>query len=104
LNKIIFKNKYSIPWIDSLLDQLKGASFFSNIDTKSGKNQVLIEQTNVWNTTFKSKEGFFKWLVMPFGLTNAPTKFTRMMDDILWMFTNSFMVVYLDDLLIFNRT
>jgi hypothetical protein len=69
-----------------------------------GYHQVPIEQTNVCKIAFKSKEGLFEWLVMPFGLTNAPTTFIRMMDNLLHPFTNSFVVVYLHDILIFSRS
>jgi hypothetical protein len=93
-----------IPQIDDLFDQLKEAKYFSKIDLKYGYHHVPIEKTNVWKTTFKSKEGIFEWLVMPFGLTNSPTTFTRMMDDIPRPFTNTFVVVYLDDILIYNKT
>jgi hypothetical protein len=97
------RNRYTIPIIDEILEKLKGETFFSNIDLKSRYHQVPIKPTDVWKTTFKSKEVLFEWLVMPFGLTNAPTTFIRLMDDVFKPFNNSFMVVYLDDILIFNR-
>ena len=83
LNKIIFWNRYPIPQIDDLLDQLKQAKYFNKIDSNSGYHQVPIEPTDVWKATIKSKEGLFEWLVMPFKLTNAPATFMRLMDDIL---------------------
>eukprot|EP00253_Pinus_taeda_P022068 PITA_22068 len=104
LDKITVQNRYPIPQIDDLLDQLKGEKYFSKSDLKYGYHQVPIEPSYVWKASFKAKEGLFKWLVIPFGLTNAPGTFMRLMDDILQPFTNSFVVVYLDDILIFNES
>ena len=77
------QNQYHIPHIDDLLYQIKGANYFNNIDLNYDCQQVPTEQADVWNTTFKYREGIFEWLVMPFGLTNAPKIFMHMMDDIL---------------------
>jgi hypothetical protein len=83
LNNIIVQNSYQITQIDDLLDQLKGEKYFSKIDLKSGYHHVPIEPSDVWNTSFKTKEVLFEWLVMPFGLTNAPATFMRLMENIL---------------------
>eukprot|EP00253_Pinus_taeda_P010166 PITA_10166 len=104
LNKITLRNRYPYPQIDDLMDQLKGAKYFSKIDLKSGYHQVPIEPTNVWMTTFVSKEGLFEWLVMPFRLKNAPAAYMTLMDDILQPFDNSFVVVYLENILIFRNS
>jgi len=104
MNKITIWNRFKIPQIDDLLNQLKGEKYFSKIDLKPVYHHVPIELFDVCKTTFRAKEGLFEWLVMPFGLTNAPARFMRLMDEILWPFTNSFVVVYFDDILIFSQS
>ena len=83
LNEILVKNIYPLPRIDELIDNMKGAKFFTKPDLKSGYHQIPIESTNVCKTNFKTKEGLFEWLFMPFSLTNAPATFMRYMDDLL---------------------
>ena len=100
LKKITIRNRYPIPRIDYLLDQLKGAKYFSKIDLNSRYHHVPIEPSDVWKTTFKAKEGLFEWLAIPFGFKIVPATFMRLMDAILCSFKKSFVVVYLDDILI----
>jgi len=80
LNKVTVKNRYSLPRIDDLFDQLKGAKVFSKINLRSGYYQMRIKWKDVTKTTFRTRYGHFEFLVLPFGLTNAPTLFMDLMN------------------------
>ena len=104
LNNILVKNRYPLPWIDELIDSLKGVEFFTKLDLKSGYHRILIESTDVWKMDFNTKEGLFEWLVMHFILTNSPTTFMQYMDDILRPFISNCVIIYLGDILIFSQS
>ena len=104
LNKLTIKNKYPLPRIDDLMDQLHGASVFPKIDLQSGYHQILVKVEDVEKTTFRSRYGHYEYVVMPFGVTNAPTLFMDYMNQIFRLFLDKFVMVFIDDILIYSRT
>ncbi|KAH9678962.1 Endonuclease [Citrus sinensis] len=104
LNKITIKNKYMIPLIADLFDQLGKARYFTKLDLRSGYYQVRIAKGDELKTACTTRYGSFEFLVMPFGLTNAPTTFCTLMNKVLQLFLDRFVVVYLDDIVVYSTT
>jgi hypothetical protein len=103
LNEVTIKNKYPLPRIDLLFDQLTGAQIFSKIDLRLGYHQIRIRPEDIPKTTFTTRYGLFEYLVMSFGLTNALTHFTYLMNSVFMPESDKFVVVFIDDILIYSK-
>ena len=104
LNKVTVRNKYPLPRIDDLFDQLQGSRVFSKIDLRSCYHQLKIREGDVQKSAFRTRYGHFEFLVMPFGLTNAPTIFMDLMNRVFQPYLDSFVVVFIDDILIYSKS
>ena len=102
-NKITVKNQYPLPPISGLFDQLSQAKIYTKIDLRGAYNLVRIKAGDEWKTAFQTRYGHFEYNVMPFGLTNAPAIFQHLMNDVFREFLDHFVVVYLDNILIFSK-
>ena len=104
LNAATQRNRYPLPRVDELFDQLQGARYFSKIDLRTGYWQIRVAAEDVPKTAFTSRHGHFEWLVLPMGLTNAPAEFMALMENTFRQELNRSVLVFLDDILIYSRT
>jgi hypothetical protein len=103
LNAVTIKNKYPLPRIDILFDQLSKAKVFSKIDLRSGYHQIKIHPEDIPKTAFSIRYGSYEYLVMSFGLTNAPTHFMYLMNSVFMRELDKFVVIFIDDILIYSK-
>ncbi|GJV13847.1 putative reverse transcriptase domain-containing protein [Tanacetum coccineum] len=104
LNKLTVKNRYPLPRFDDLFDQLQGACYFFKIDLRSGYPQLRVHEDDIPKTAFRMRYGYFKFTVMPFGLTNAPAVFMDLMNWVCKPYLDKFVIVFIDDILIYSNT
>ena len=103
LNKLTIKNQYPLPLIGELLERMNNAKYFTKFDVRDGYNRLRMAPSEEWKTAFRCRYGLFEYNVMPFGLCNAPGTFQHYMNDTFRDFLDEFLVIYLDDMLIYSK-
>ena len=104
LNRVMIQNRYPLPRIDDLFDQLRGARVYFKIDLHTGYHQLRVRETDIPKTAFRTRYGHFEFMVMPFGLMNAPVAFMDLMHRIFQPYLDQFVVVFVDDILIYSQS
>jgi hypothetical protein len=104
LNEVTVKNKYLLPRIDDLFDQLQGVCVFYKIDLRSGYHQLKVRECDIPRTAFVSRYGLYEYTVMSFGLTNIPAYFMYLMNKVFKEYLDKFVMVFIDDILVYSRS
>ena len=104
LNRVTIKNRYPLPRIDDLFDQLRGARVYSKIDLRTGYHQLRVREVDTRKTVFWTQYGHFKFTVMPFGLTNAPVAFMDLTHRVFQTYLDQFVMVFVDNILIYSKS
>ena len=104
LNKLAVKNRYPLPRIDDLFDQMQGSRFFSKIDLRSGYQQLRVYEEDISKTAFRTRYGHYEFLVLSFGLTKTPAMFVDLMNKIFQDYLDKFVIVFIDDVLVYSQS